>query len=158
VPAGGAAGQVLAKLSGADHDSGWAAPGLASLAADPAPQLGGPLDGQGNASADVALQVVAAKTASFTFAAAEAGVLTPCDSATAMTATVPPEAAVAFALGTTLSLWNQGAGLVTWQAGSGVTLHHDAALTLVSNGQHAISFAVKVASDSWVVTGGLAAA
>jgi hypothetical protein len=120
--------------------------------------LGGVLNGAGNAAQDVAMKIAAAKTASFTFAAAEAGVLTPCNAASAMTATVPPEASVAFTPGTTLAVWNQGAGAVTWSAGAGVTLLKDANLTLVSGGQHAISFALKVASDTWVVAGALEAA
>ena len=158
VAAGGGAGQVLAKASGADYDTAWTAPGLAKLAGAPAPQLGDAIAAQAYEAQNVTLKLAAEKNASFTFAAAEAGVLTPCNAAAAMTATVPPEASVAFAPGTTLAIWNQGAGQVTWVAGSGVTLQRDAALTLVSNGQHAVSFAIKVAGDSWVVAGGLAAA
>lgn len=131
---------------------------LDNVAEDTTPQLGGELDGQGNAAVDVPYDVVTAETASFTFAAGQAGRLTPCNSAGAMNATVPPNSTVAFAIGTTLAIWNQGAGAVTWVAGGGVTLQRDAALTLVSNGQHAVSFAVKVATDTWVVAGGLAAA
>ncbi len=120
-------------------------------------QLNGELDGQGNAAVDVPLDVVAEETASFTFGAGQAGRLVPCNSGSAMNATVPSNATTAFAIGTTLAIWNQGAGVVTWVAGGGVTLNRDAALTLVSNGQHAISFAIKVATNTWVVAGGLEA-
>ncbi|MEQ8356740.1 MAG: hypothetical protein RH942_14450 [Kiloniellaceae bacterium] len=158
VPAGGSTGQVLAKTSGTDYATGWVGPGLADLADDATPQLGGALDGQGNTSEDVAMKVAAAKTASFTFAAAEAGILTPCNAAAAMNATVPPNASVAYAVGTTLAIWNQGAGAVTWVAGAGVTLSKNAALTLVSGGQHSVSFAIKTATNAWVVSGDLEAA
>lgn len=132
--------------------------GLANVVEDLTPQLGGELDGQGNAAVDVSYDVVAAETASFTFSAAQAGRLVPCNSGAAMNATVPANATTAFAVGTTLAIWNQGAGAVTWVASGGVTLNQDASLTLVSNGQHAVSFAVKVATNTWVVSGGLAAA
>ena len=131
---------------------------LDHVAEDTTPQLGGQLDGQGNAAVNVSYDVVAAKIANFTFALAEAGRLVPCDSGSAMNATVPPNSTTAFAVGTTLAIWNRGAGTVTWVAGSGVTLNRDAALTLDSNGQHAVSFAIKVATDTWIVAGGLAAA
>lgn len=103
-------------------------------------------------------EIVTEKTDSFTFALAEADRMTPVNKASAINATVPPNSSVAFPVGTILSINQTGAGQVTWVAGSGVTLNVESTLTLLSKGQHAITFAQKTATNTWTVGGNLEAA
>ena len=99
--------------------------------------------------------IITAKTTNFTFALDEADVVIPVNSASAVNATVPPNSSVAFPVGTSLTILHQGAGSVTWVAGSGVTLNFENSLTLNSAGQHAISFALKTDTNTWTVAGNL---
>jgi hypothetical protein len=99
--------------------------------------------------------VTNAETASFTFALDDAGKHTTIANAGATTATVPPNSTIAFPLGTILVLEQTGAGACTWTPGAGVTLNKNADVTLVTNGQFAISFARKTGTDTWSVYGNL---
>lgn len=64
----------------------------------------------------------ASKSASFTFSAAEANRTTVVDSASAVVATIPTNASVAYPLGTKLRAFRKGAGTVKITPDSGVTL------------------------------------
>lgn len=64
----------------------------------------------------------AAKSADFTFAVAEANRTTVVDSASAVVATIPTNASVAYALGTRLRVYRKGAGSVKITPDTGVTL------------------------------------
>ena len=72
--------------------------------------------------------------------------------AAAVTATVPPNASVAFNTGTVITMRQAGAGQVTLAAGAGVTLNGD----LKTAAQHASIQIIKVGADVWDVTGGVA--
>lgn len=96
-----------------------------------------------------------AETASFTFALTDRGKVTTISNAGATTATVPPNATIAFPTGTILILCQIGAGACTWTAGAGVTLNINANYTAVTNGQYSYSFARKTATNTWEVGGGL---
>lgn len=70
----------------------------------------------------------------------------------AATVTVPPEASVAFPIGTVIYLESAGTGALDIAAGSGVTVNsRGAALTMA--GQYAAAQLKKVASDTWTVLG-----
>jgi len=72
--------------------------------------------------------------------------------AAAVTATVPPNASVAFPTGTVITMRQAGAGQVTLSAGAGVTLNGN----LKTAEQHASIQIMKVDTDVWDVTGGVA--
>jgi hypothetical protein len=109
------------------------------------------------AAAVAPANIVAAETADFTFSLAEANRITPVDSASAENATVPQNSSVAFPVGTVLAIIQEGAGQVTWVADTNVTLNVESSLTLLSKGQHAVSFAIKMATNEWTVAGNLEA-
>ena len=108
------------------------------------------------------LPSTAERTASFTLALADAGGITPVNSATAVVATVPLNSAVPYPLGTILQLVQTGAGQITFSpaptaattaAGAGVvTIRHADA-----HGKTAKPWAEvglrKRGTDEWVLTG-----
>ena len=98
--------------------------------------------------------VVNAETAAFTFALDDAGKWTTVNNASAVTATIPTNATVAFPLNTVLVVEQIGAGAVTW-GGAGVTITPEADKTLVTNGQPSVSYARKTGTDAWSVYGNL---
>ena len=83
------------------------------------------------------------------------GKLITCDNASAITFTIPTNASVAFGIGTQLNIMQLGAGQVTI-SGAGVTLR-SAGSKLKTNGQYAVATCVKIATDTWVVVGNVAA-
>lgn len=94
-----------------------------------------------------------AQTASFTFALADQFRPTTISNASANTATIPPNSSVAFPAGTTLILYNIGAGQCTWTAGAGVTLVGRASAYKTA-GQYAPSYAWQTATtDTWIISG-----
>ncbi len=94
--------------------------------------------------------------AAYTLALTDAGKLVTCSHATAFTLTVPAFATIAFPVGTVIEVAQIGAGLVTVAAADGVTLGEVAA-TLNALGQYAVITLRKIAADTWLVNGDLAA-
>ena len=80
------------------------------------------------------------------------------DNAAANTFTVPAEASVAFPVGSTLELWQAGAGQTTIVADTGVTILYPASKTLALAEQHSGASLRKVAADTWRLVGDLEAA
>lgn len=76
------------------------------------------------------------------------------DNAAAITATIPPNASVAYPVGTQLTLWQLGAGQVTIAPGSGVTLSARGGALKIA-GQYGCAYAIKIATDTWLITGDL---
>ncbi|MFN3656841.1 MAG: hypothetical protein ACK4UO_06275 [Pseudolabrys sp.] len=95
------------------------------------------------------------ETDSFTFVLTDAGKMVFGNKASAMTATIPPNASVAFPVDTYLNLGQKGAGEVAFVAGAGVTIRTFAGLKLA--GQHAAASALKVDTDEWWLFGALTA-
>lgn len=92
----------------------------------------------------------------YTAVLADDGKLVTCDNASAITFTVPPNSSVAFGIGTQINIMQLGAGQVTIAAGSGVTLR-SAGSKLKTSAQYAVATCCKIATDTWVVVGNLAA-
>lgn len=93
-----------------------------------------------------------AQTASYTLVLGDAGKIVSISNASANTLTVPTNASVAFAVGTTLLVRQAGAGQTTVAAASGVTVNsRGSALKLA--GQYAYATLVKVATDTWELSG-----
>lgn len=84
------------------------------------------------------------------------GKLITCDNAAAIALTIPPNSSVAYGIGTQLNIMQLGAGQVTVTAGAGVTLR-SAGSKLKTSAQYAVVTCCKIATDTWVVVGNLAA-
>ncbi len=93
---------------------------------------------------------------SYTTVLGDDGKLITLDNASAITLTIPPNGTVAYGIGTQLNLMQLGAGQVTITAGAGVTIR-SAGSKLKTNAQYAVATCVKIASDTWVAVGNLAA-
>jgi len=76
------------------------------------------------------------------------------NNASAITATIPANASVAYPVGTKLNFMQLGAGQVTVAITSD-TLSFDASLTAKLNGQYAVATALKVTTTQWVLFGNL---
>lgn len=75
------------------------------------------------------------------------------DNASAQTFTIPDNATVPFPLGTVLNVAQGLAGATTVAAASGVTIQKNSKITLVTDGQYAVWSAVKMATNTWLLTG-----
>ena len=93
---------------------------------------------------------------SYTAVLGDDGKLITCDNASAITFTVPPNSSVAFGIGTQINVMQLGAGQVTIAAGAGVTLRSSGS-KLKTHSQYAVATCCKIATDTWVVIGNLAA-
>lgn len=76
-------------------------------------------------------------------------------SASPVTATIPPQASVPWPADTYIEVCQGGAGTVTLAPGSGVTLSVNAELSLVLNGQYAVTGIKLVGLNSWIAFGNL---
>ena len=92
---------------------------------------------------------------SYTLVLADAGKQVERSNAAANTLTVPPNSSVAFPVGTIINWSQEGAGLTTIVAGSGVTITSRGAL-LASAGQYAEGSLRKTGTDTWRLTGDIA--
>lgn len=124
---------------------------ISALADDASPQLGGNLNAQGNAITGVARDIRVVSGTSDTLVAADADRYLRCTNAGAVTVTVPPNASVAFPVGTEVHVRQAGAGQVTIAGASGVTVNTSETLALRK--QHATITLLKVAADEWDLLG-----
>lgn len=100
------------------------------------------------------LITVSAQTDDYTLALADASRAVEVTKGSAATVTVPPNASVAFPIGTVIEIVQMGSGTVTIAAGAGVTLRsRDSILSLA--GQYAVASIRKRAANEWVVAGDL---
>jgi len=95
--------------------------------------------------------VVAVAGTTHTFALTNAGNLVNFSSASAVTATVPPNSSVAFPIGSRIDLLQSGAGKVSTAPGSGVTLNPSSARSIRT--QWTAATLIKTATDTWVLVG-----
>lgn len=75
--------------------------------------------------------------------------------ATAQTVTLPQDSVAAIPVGTKVDIVQTGAGALTIQAGAGATMQENALYTAVVQGQHGRVTAIKIAANTWNVSGGL---
>jgi hypothetical protein len=92
------------------------------------------------------------QTSSYTLVLSDAGKLVGINNASANTLTVPTNASVAFPVGTPIRLRQPGAGQTTVAGAAGVTLNALAGAFKLA-GQYANATLVKVASDTWELSG-----
>jgi hypothetical protein len=93
---------------------------------------------------------------SYTAVLGDDGDLVTFDNGSAITFTIPPNSSVGFGIGTQINIMQLGAGQVTITAGAGVTLR-SAGTKVKTNGQYSVATCVKIATDTWVLVGNLAA-
>jgi len=96
-----------------------------------------------------------AQTASYTLVLADKNKIVEMGVATANTLTVPPNASVAYAIGSQINILQTGAGQTTVTAGAGVTIN--AAPGLKMRTQWSYATLVKRATDTWVLVGDISA-
>jgi hypothetical protein len=92
----------------------------------------------------------------YTAVLADDGKLVTLDNASAITFTVPLNSSVAFGIGTQINLMQLGAGQVTISPTGGVTIRSGGS-KLKTKEQYAVATIVKIATDTWVAVGNLAA-
>lgn len=132
---------------------------------DTTPQLGGDLDLNssditGTGSVDITGNVIAqsainAQTGTtYTPVIGDASKLITLSNASAITLTIPPNASVAYPVGTKIDLAQIGAGQVTVAQGAGVTVNSTP--TLKFRTQYSGATCIKTATDTWLLVGDLA--
>lgn len=95
------------------------------------------------------------QTASYTAAIGDKNNAVEMNVATANTFTLPLNSSVAFPIGTSILVYQEGVGLTTIAASSGVTLK-SRSVSLALSGQYAVARVIKRATDTWVLTGDVA--
>lgn len=81
-----------------------------------------------------------------------------CNSATAQTLTIPPQADVAWPDNIQLEGWQHGAGSVTFVAGSGVTIRKSSKITLSTDGQYSAWGLKRIGLNEWLLFGHMGSA
>jgi hypothetical protein len=100
--------------------------------------------------------LIEAKTANYTFVLEDRGKIIEFNSASALTATVPTNASVAFDNGAVIVVSRRGAGDVTIAPASGVTLRSGDSKLKISK-QYAAAALIKLDANEWMVVGSLKA-
>jgi hypothetical protein len=95
-------------------------------------------------------------TTSRTLGLSDNGSLISCTNGSAVTITIPTNAAVAFVVGTTVAIEQHGAGQVTISPDTGVTLRKRSS-TGKTAAQYATAQLVKLATNEWLLFGDLEA-
>lgn len=102
-----------------------------------------------------AVELNAQTGTTYELALVDAGKIVTLSNAGAITLTVPAESSVNFDVGTVIAIVQSGAGTVTVSPAVGVTVSSKDSLLSLS-GQYATASLVKLGSDSWLLSGGLA--
>jgi hypothetical protein len=131
---------------------------LQDVVEDTTPQLGGTLDTQGNAitgnyATDARRALTSETTTARTLALGDAGYFITFENASASTCTIPTNASVAFPTGTEIDIVWLGAGEVTIEGDTGVTLNGVSAGSTAITAQYGGATIKKIATDTWLVFG-----
>ncbi len=100
--------------------------------------------------------IIDSTATSLTLALTHAGTIVRQSNASAITTTVPTNASVAFPIGTSVGLRQVAAGAITVSGAGGVTINVPTGHTAVSRAQGSSLALIKVATDTWDLTGDLA--
>ena len=111
---------------------------------------------QAPASESAGVDINAQTGATYTLALADANKLVTLDNSDPVTLTVPANASVAFPVGTVIAGAQLGAGLVSIAGATGVTINGTAPGAEASAGQWSTWSLTKLATDTWLASGGLA--
>jgi hypothetical protein len=110
----------------------------------------------GRLAGDAILYSTNVQTSSYTLVLSDLGKLIRMNLTTANNLTIPANSAVAFPIGTVINIVQVGTGQTTIVAGAGVTLRSEGNKLKVK-AQYALTGAVKINTDEWVVFGNLTA-
>lgn len=141
----GTNGQFL-KTQGSSANPTWV-----SLAISDVASLQTSLD----AKSDVTRTINAQTGTTYTLAIGDAGAFVTMNNAAANTLTVPPNASVAFPVGTQIDLQSIGAGQTTIAQGSGVTINSEDSKKKLTK-QYSAGTLIKIATNTWLLCGSLA--
>lgn len=114
----------------------------------------GPTGPQGPQGDWSTAQTVSTQSTSFTVALSDAGKILKCDNASALTATIPTNAAAAFVVGQKIDFLQYGLGQLIVQGDTGVTVR--ATPTNKLRTQYSVASAIKIAENEWILVGDLA--
>ena len=106
--------------------------------------------------AAIPVSVNAQTGTTYTLVLGDAGKLVTLDNGAAITLTVPTNASVAFPVGTVVACAQLGAGLVSIAGATGVTINGATPGAEASAGQWSTWSLTKLATDTWLASGGLA--
>ena len=95
------------------------------------------------------------QTTSYTLVLADVARCIVMNAASGVNLTIPPNASVAFQVGTVVPWYGLGAGLITFVPGSGVTIEKSSA-TLVTRAQFAFGGIWQRVANTWVLWGDVA--
>mgnify|MGYP000936438463 CR=1 FL=1 len=105
-------------------------------------------------NAGMITQTVNAQTGTtYTIAGIDAGNIVTLSNANPITVILPQDSSLEFDVGQKVDFIALGAGAVTFQAGTGATVHKISALT--TKGQYSFVTALKIASNTWLLKGDL---
>lgn len=121
------------------------------ITAAPTPRYTGP-----TSAPELTVNAQTGTTYTFVLADGDGETLVTFDNAGAITATIPANASVPYPVGTILSGAQLGGGLVTLAGATGVTINGTTPGSEASAGQWSSWSLVKLATDSWLASGGLA--
>lgn len=102
------------------------------------------------------VQTVVAKTDNYTVGLVDVGKLLTLDAGTTKAFTIPPNSVVAFPLGSTMEFAALGTGTVNVTGGTGVTVNGVVATAVPLEEQFAKAKIIKLATDTWLLSGQLA--
>lgn len=105
---------------------------------------------------DSTVSINAQTGTAYTLVLGDAGKLVTLTNGAAITLTVPTNASVAYPVGTVIALAQLGAGLVTVEGDTGVTINGTTPGDDDLAGQWATASLTKLATDTWLLSGGLA--
>jgi hypothetical protein len=95
------------------------------------------------------------KTTSYTPVLSDEGNVIEMDSASANSVTIPPASSVAFTIGSSIDVFQKGAGQTTIVAGAGVTILNTPGLKF--RDRYSMATLVKRDTNTWIVSGDLTA-
>jgi len=108
----------------------------------------------GGPGAGVSVGTVNLQSDDYVLALADAGGLVSLNKASAISATVPNNSAIAFKIGTQINVMQYGVGVASIVAAGGVTIRYTS-LSLNLGAQYAIVTLIKIATNEWVAVGQL---
>ena len=142
----------VAQLDGAQH---LPATQLPALTGDVTSTAGGAATVLAATAPALSQQSTNAQTGTtYTLVLADAGNNVDMNNAAANTLTIPPHSAVAFPVGTLITVTMAGAGVTTIAAGAGVTIVKPPARTLAISAQYETAQLYQAAQDTWRVLAG----
>ena len=114
------------------------------------------MDAQSRVTATQASAALVSVTASRTLSVADDNRCLVCESAQAITITIPANAAAALPVGAEIEVMQTGAGVVSFAPATGVTVH-SADNALAISAQYGVAALKQIAANVWLLCGALTA-